>query len=55
MPALLTHHDRQVYRLQLEIERHERWLSDAHGDRRAQSFHRAKLAELRRELAQLED
>jgi hypothetical protein len=53
MPALLTHHDRQVYRLQLEMNGTS--AGDAHGDRRAQSFHRAKLAELRRELAQLED
>jgi hypothetical protein len=53
--ALLTARDREIYRLRLQVDEHERWLKVDAGDRRAVAWHRAKLAELRRELAQLED
>jgi hypothetical protein len=53
--ALLTARDREIYRLWLEVEEHERWLEVDAGDRPAVAWHRAKLAELRAELAQLED
>src|SRR5262245_26726780 len=47
MPPLLTATDREVYRLQREIERHRRWLHDEAGDRRAVAFHRARIVECR--------
>jgi hypothetical protein len=55
MPALLTQRDREIHRLRLQVEEHERWLQVDAGDRRAVGWHRAKLAELRDELAKLED
>jgi hypothetical protein len=55
MPALLTAHDREVFRLQREIQKHERWLQDAAGDRRAVAFHQARIAELQHEMEKLED
>jgi hypothetical protein len=55
MPALLTAHDRAIRRLQIEIQKVEAWLHVDKDDRRAASWHEAKLSELRAELNQLLD
>jgi hypothetical protein len=55
MPALLTHHDRKMYALRIEIEKLERWIFEDQGDRRAVAFHRARIAELRSERKKLEE
>jgi hypothetical protein len=55
MPALLTHRDRQIHGLRVEIEKLERWICADQGDRRAVAFHKAKLAELRKDLTHLHE
>lgn len=55
MPALHTARDRAIFGLQQQIRQHEAWLDVDRRDRRAVNFHKAKLAELRRELDQLQE
>jgi hypothetical protein len=54
-PALLTHRDRMIHGLLIEIERQQRFLCAEQGDRRAAAFHNAKIQELRDELEKLEE
>jgi hypothetical protein len=54
MPALLTQTDRFIHGLRIEIERQERFAHDADDDK-ACDFHRAIIADLRRQLEQLQE
>jgi hypothetical protein len=54
MPALLTQRDRLIHGLRISIEQQERWLADADDDH-DRDFHRARIADLERQLAELEE
>jgi hypothetical protein len=52
---LLTARDREIRRLELEIQKVEAWLHVDAGDRRASAWHQAKLQELQAERDRLLD
>jgi hypothetical protein len=54
MVAIYTQHDREVHKLRCAIVRQERFAEDA-DDERTRDFHRAKIADLERQLAELEE
>jgi hypothetical protein len=54
MVALYTSHDREVHKLRCAIDRQQRFADDA-ADERERNFHLARIADLQRELHQLQE